>query len=141
MPNDYCRATLTDIGTEELAHWEILATMIFQCMRGASVEELKHAGLGGYYTMHNHGIYPADPNGVPFTTAYIQCTGDPIADLTEDLAAEQKARATYEHLMSLTDNPEILEPLRFLRQREIVHFQRFGECLQIVQGIRCNAPR
>ena len=138
MPDDRCRAMLTDIGTEEIGHWEMIAAMIFQCMRGASIEEIKCAGLDGYYTMHSRGLFPADPNGVPFTTAYIQCTGDPIADLTEDMAAEQKARATYEHLMTLTDNPEIIDPLRFLREREVVHFQRFGECLSIVQMLQCE---
>ena len=115
--------------------------MIYQCMRGASLEEIEAAGLLGYYTMHNHGVYPADPNGVPFTASYIQCTGDPIADLVEDLAAEQKARATYEHLMTLTDNPQLLNPLRFLREREIVHFQRFGECLEIVQALQSCETR
>lgn len=121
-----------------MAHWEMIAAMIFQCMKGAGLDEIRAAGLDGYYTMHSKGIFPADPNGVPFTAAYIQCTGDPIADLTEDMAAEQKARATYEHLMTLTDNPEILDPLRFLREREIVHFQRFGECLSIVQMLQCQ---
>ena len=139
MPDDRIRATLTDIGTEEMAHWEMIATMIHQCMKGASMEELTAAGLDGYYVLHNHGVFPADPNGIPFTSAYIQCTGDPIADLVEDMAAEQKARATYEHLMRLTDNPQLLEPLAFLREREIVHYQRFGECLEIVRGMQ-NAP-
>ena len=124
--------------TNELAHWEMLGTMIYQCMRGASMAELTAAGLAGYYTMHNHGVFPVNPDGVPFTASYIQCTGDPIADLTEDLAAEQKARATYEHLMNMTDNPDIIDPLRFLRQREVVHFQRFGECLMIVQEMQCQ---
>ena len=139
MPDDRVRATLTDIGTEEMAHWEMIATMIHQCMKGASMEELTAAGLDGYYVLHNHGVFPADPNGIPFTSAYIQCTGDPIADLVEDMAAEQKARATYEHLMRMTDNPQLLEPLAFLREREIVHYQRFGECLEIVRGMQ-NAP-
>lgn len=112
--------------------------MIYQCMRGASMAELTAAGLAGYYTMHNHGVFPVNPDGVPFTASYIQCTGDPIADLYEDLAAEQKARATYEHLMNMTDNPDIIDPLRFLRQREVVHFQRFGECLMIVQEMQCQ---
>lgn len=138
MPDDRVRATVNDIGTEELAHWEMLGVMISQCMRNASYEELEKAGLLGYYTLHSRGVFPADPNGVPFTTAYIQCTGDPITDLVEDLAAEQKARTTYEHLMTLTDNPEILAPLRFLREREIVHYQRFGECLEIVQSMIPN---
>ena len=141
MPDNRVRATCNDIGTEELAHWEMIGTMIYQCMRGASLEEIEAAGLLGYYTMHNHGVYPADPNGVPFTASYIQCTGDPIADLVEDLAAEQKARATYEHLMTLTDNPQLLNPLRFLREREIVHFQRFGECLEIVQALQSGETR
>ena len=120
MPDDRIRATLTDIGT----------------VQGASLEELTAAGLDGYYVMHSNGVFPADPNGVPFTTAYIACTGDPIADLSEDMAAEQKARATYEHLMNMTNNSQIIEPLYFLREREIVHYQRFGECLEIMQAIK-----
>lgn len=140
MPDDRVRATLTDIGTEEMAHWEMIAAMIHQCMQGASMEELTAAGLDGYYILHNHGVFPADPNGVPFTSAYIACTGDPIADLVEDMAAEQKARATYEHLMNMTDNAQIIEPLYFLREREIVHYQRFGECLEIVRGIVDGRP-
>ena len=136
MPDDRIRATLTDIGTEEIAHWEMIATMITQCMQGASAEELTAAGLDGYYVMHGTGVFPADPNGVPFTSAYIACTGDPIADLSEDMAAEQKARATYEHLMNMTNNSQIIEPLYFLREREIVHYQRFGECLEIMQAIK-----
>ncbi|MBR6006894.1 MAG: manganese catalase family protein [Clostridia bacterium] len=135
MPDDRVRATLNDIGTEELAHWEMIGVMILQSMRGASLQELEEAGLLGYYTLHNHGVFPADPNGIPFTTSYIQCTGDPIADITFDLAAEQGARATYEHLMNLTDNEEYLAPLRFLRAREIVHYQRFGECLNILHEL------
>lgn len=88
MPDDRIRATLNDIGTEEIAHWEMIGTMIHQCMQGATCEELKAAGLDGYYVVHSHGVFPADPNGVPFTTAYIQCTGDPIADISEDMAAD-----------------------------------------------------
>ena len=88
MPDDRCRATLNDIGTEELAHWEMLGTMIYQCMRGASYAQIDEAGMAGYYTMHSRGVFPADPNGVPFTTAYIACTGDPVADLHEDLASD-----------------------------------------------------
>ena len=139
MPDARCRATCNDIGTEELGHWEMIGTMILQCMRNASVKEIEAAGLAGYYTMHDHGVYPCDPNGVPFTAAYIQCTGDPVADITEDMAAEQKARATYEHLMTMTDDPALLNPLRFLREREIVHFQRFGECLNIVNELVGNS--
>lgn len=141
MPDDRCRATLNDIGTEEMAHWEMIGVMIRQCLQNADLNEIRAAGFDSYYTMHDHGVYPVNPDGVPFTVAYIQCTGDPIADLHEDLAAEQKARVTYENLMRLTDNPEILNPLRFLREREIVHFQRFGECLNIVQGLMSNRSR
>lgn len=141
MPDDRVRATLTDIGTEEMAHWEMIATMIHQCMKGASMEELTAAGLDGYYILHNHGIFPADPNGIPFTASYIQCTGDPITDITFDLAAEQGARATYEHLMNLTDSEEYLAPLRFLRAREIVHYQRFGECLNILKELFPNGDQ
>lgn len=148
MPDDRIRATLNDIGTEELAHWEMIGTMIHQCMQGATCEELKAAGLDGYYVVHSHGVFPVDPSGVPFTASYIQCTGDPIADISEDMAAEQKARATYEHLMNMTANEQVIEPLFFLREREIVHYQRFGECLDILQnmsaptcGCRCRTRR
>ncbi len=133
MPTGKTKALLNDIGTEELAHIEMVGTMIYQLMRGASIEEIKKAGLEGYYTQHDHGVYPADANGVPWTAAYIQSIGDPVTDLYEDLAAEQKARTTYEHLMNLTNDPDILRPLGFLWQREIVHFQRFGEALNEVQ--------
>lgn len=141
MPDDRVRATLNDIGTEELAHWEMIGVMILQSMRGASIKELEDAGLLGYYTLHNHGVFPADPNGIPFTASYIECTGDPIADITFDMAAEQGARATYEHLMNLTDNEDYLAPLRFLRAREIVHYQRFGECLNILNELFPNGDQ
>ena len=141
MPDDRVRATLNDIGTEELAHWEMIGVMILQSMRGASLKELEEAGLLGYYTLHNHGVFPADPNGIPFTASYIECTGDPIADITFDMAAEQGARATYEHLMNLTDNEDYLAPLRFLRAREIVHYQRFGECLNILNELFPNGDQ
>lgn len=139
MPDDRIRATLNDIGTEELAHWEMIGTMIHQCMQGATCEELKAAGLDGYYVVHSHGVFPVDPSGVPFTASYIQCTGDPIADISKDMAAEQKARATYEHLMNMTANEQVIEPLFFLREREIVHYQRFGECLDILQNLSAPA--
>ncbi len=135
MPDDRLRATLNDIGTEEIAHWEMIGTMIHQSVEGASLQELQAAGLAGYYTMHGRGLYPADPNGVPFTASYIQSTGDPLADIVEDLAAEQKARATYEHIMDQTDQEQYLAPLRFLRQREVVHFQRFSECMNILKEL------
>ncbi|MCH5279657.1 MAG: manganese catalase family protein [Christensenellaceae bacterium] len=141
MPDDRVRATLNDIGTEELSHWEMIGTMIHQSMRNATLAEIEAAGLLGYYTMHDHGVFPSDPNGVPFTASYIQCTGDPITDINEDLAAEQKARTTYEHLMNLTDCEQYLAPLRFLREREIVHYQRFGECLNILNELFPNGDQ
>ena len=107
--------------------------MVYQLCRGVPAKVLEKEGLGAYYSDHDHAVYPVSASGVPFTAAYIQSKGDPIADLTEDLAAEQKARATYENLINLADDPDVIDPLRFLREREIVHFQRFGEALRIVQ--------
>lgn len=127
MPDEVGMALLTDIGTEELAHVEMIATMTLQLMQGASVEELKEAGLSGTFSQHDHALFPSDANGVPFTTSYIETTGDYRADIESDMAAEQRARATYEHLMQLTNDPDVLAPLSFLRQREIVHYQRFKE--------------
>lgn len=134
MPDANSRAILNDIGTEELAHLEMVGTIVHQLTKGASIEEIEKAGLGAYYTDHGVDIYPQSASGVPFTAAYIACKGDSIANLQEDLAAEQKARATYEKLIDLCrDDPDVIDPLRFLRQREIVHFQRFGEALRNVQ--------
>lgn len=107
--------------------------MVHQLMKGASIEEIEKAGMGAYYSDHGKGIYPTSASGSPFTAAYIQSKGDPIVDLTEDLAAEQKARATYEYLITQADDPDVIEPLKFLREREVVHYQRFGEALRIVQ--------
>ena len=130
MIDERGKALLTDIGCEELGHVEMISTMIRQLIQDASVDELKAAGLDSYYTHHNKGIYPMDANGVPFTTAYIASTGNPIVDLQEDMAAEEKARATYENLMDLTSDESLLAPLFFLRQREIVHYNRFKELLE-----------
>ena len=127
------RATLNDIGTEELAHLEMVGAMVKQLTANATIEQIKAAGLDGYYSDHDKAVYPVSADGVPFTAAYIQSKGDPIADLVEDMAAEQKARATYEWLINLADDPDVIEPLKFLRQREVVHFQRFGETLRIVE--------
>lgn len=126
------KALLTDIGTEEMAHWEIVATMIYKLVKGVPPQKLREVGLGEHFAQHDHAVYPADAAGVPWTAAYIQATGDPITDLHEDMAAEQKARTTYEHLIQLTDDPGIKDTLRFLREREVVHFQRFGEALNDV---------
>ena len=134
MPDDKGKALLTDIGTEELAHVEMISAMIYQLLNGATLKELKEAGLESHYAEHGYGLYPTDSNGVPFTVSYFATTGDPLADLSEDMAAEQKARATYEKLIDLCrDNPDVLDPLRYLREREVVHFQRFGEALRGVQ--------
>ena len=127
MPDDKGKALLTDIGTEEIAHLEIIASMISSLMKGSSIEEIKEAGLGGFFAEHDGGLFPINPSGVPFTTAYIDTTGDFIADIESDMAAEQRARAVYEHLIDLTDDIDIIKPLSFLRQREIVHYQRFKE--------------
>ena len=129
MPDDKGKALLTDIGTEELAHVEMIQTMLSQLMKDATIDEIKKAGLDSHYAEHKKGLYPTDSNGVPFTVAYFATTGDPIADLEEDLAAEQKARAVYESLIDLTDDPDIIGPLLWLRQREVVHFNRFKNLL------------
>ena len=134
MPDQKSKAILNDIGTEELAHLEMVGTIVHQLTDGVSVEELEKVGLGAYYTDHGVDVYPQSAGGVPFTAAYIACKGDPVANLQEDLAAEQKARATYEKLIDLcADDPDVIDPLRFLREREVVHFQRFGEALNRVQ--------
>ena len=133
MPDDKGKALLTDLGTEELAHVEMICTMIYQLMKDATLEEIKKAGLESHYAEHGKALYPTDSNGVPFTVSYFATTGDPVADLSEDMAAEEKARAVYENLITLTDDPDVIGPLLFLRQREVVHFQRFGEALRIVQ--------
>ncbi|WP_378955746.1 manganese catalase family protein [Pelosinus sp. sgz500959] len=127
------KALLTDIGTEELAHMEMIAAMVYKLVDGATPKDYEEAGWGGQYAQHNHGLFWTDANGVPWCASYIACLGDPIADLTEDMAAEQKARVTYEHLIQLTDDPCVKDTLRFLWQREVVHFQRFGEMLNTVQ--------
>ena len=133
MPTNKAKALLTDIGTEELAHVEIMATMVHQIMENASIDEIKIAGLDGHYADHGKGLFYTDATGNPWTATYIQCKGDIITDLTEDMAAEQKARTTYQWLINLTDDVEIKNILAFLREREVVHFQRFGEALVDIQ--------
>ncbi len=127
MPDERGKALLTDIGTEELAHVEMISTMVYQLMKDATIDEIKAAGMDPHYAEHGLALYPTDANGVPFTVAYFATTGDPLADLSENMAAEQKARAVYENLIDLTDDPDVLAPLLWLRQREIVHYQRFNE--------------
>lgn len=127
------RIFATDVGTEELAHLEMVGTMVRQLVENASIDEIKRADLSGYYSDHDKGVYPVSASGVPFTAAALQCKGDPITDLYENMAAEQKARSTYEFLINLADDPDVIDPLKFLREREVIHFQRFGEALRIVE--------
>jgi spore coat protein JC len=129
MPTGRSKAILNDIGTEELAHMEIVASLVYNLIKDASIAEIKAAGLDGYYADHDKALYFVNGDGVPWVAQYIQSKGDPIADLYEDMAAEQKARATYEYLIQLSDDPGVTQTLQFLRQREVVHFQRFGETL------------
>ena len=133
MITPQAKATLNDIGTEELAHLEIIGAIVHQLTRDMTPEELKKSGLDAYYVDHGVGIYPANASGDPFTAAYLQSTGDPKVDLYENMAAEEKARITYEYIMRFIDDPDVMDPIRFLREREIVHFQRFGESLMYVQ--------
>ena len=127
MPDEKGYALLTDIGTEELGHVEIICTMLTQLTKGASIEELKEAGLSENYTMHGYSLFPTDPNGVQFTTMSISSTGNWRADLEGNMAAELRAKTEYEYLMNQTTNPDILAPLSFLRQREVVHYDRFKD--------------
>jgi len=132
MPIPQAKAALTDIGTEELAHMEIVAALVYNLIKDASINEIIRAGLDGYYADHDKGLYFVNASGMPWIAAYIQSKGDPIADIQEDLAAEQKARATYEYLIQLSDDPDVTDTLKFLWQREIVHFQRFAEILNLL---------
>ena len=127
MPDDEGKSLLTDIGTEELGHLEMICAIVYQLTKNASIDELKKAGLQSYYTEHGLALYPTDSNGVPFSAACFASLSDPVACLAENMAAEQKARAVYENLINQTNDPEILAPLSFLRQREIVHYARFKE--------------
>ncbi len=133
MPMPELKAILTDIGTEELAHLEMIGAIVHQLTRDLSEEDIKKGGFDAYFVDHTTGVYPASAAGVPFTAAYIQSKGDPITDLHEDLAAEQKARTTYDNILRFTDDPDVRDPIKFLRQREVVHYQRFGEALRRLQ--------
>lgn len=137
MPNDITKATCNDIGTEELGHLEMIGSIIYQLTRNLSTEQIKDSGFGDYFIDHDTAIWPGNASGSPWTAAYIQSKGDVIADLTEDMAAEQKARATYDNILKLCDDPDVADPIKFLRAREIVHFQRFGECLRTVTDLKC----
>lgn len=132
MPYDEVKAILTDIGTEELAHMEMVSAMVQQLTRELTPEQIKASGFDTYFVDHTAGVYPIAASGVPWTAAYIGVKGDVITDLHEDMGAEQKARTTYDNLLRLIDDPDIRDPLKFLREREIVHYQRFGEAMRIV---------
>lgn len=130
MPYDDVKGCLTDIGTEELAHLEMICAMVHQLTRNLTKEQIMQSGFDKYFVDHTAGVYPIAASSVPWDANSIQATGDIIADLHEDLAAEQKARLTYDNLLRLIDDPDVLDPLKFLREREIVHYQRFGELLR-----------
>ncbi len=127
MPDDKGRALLNDIATEELGHCEMIGTIFSQLVADATLEEMEAAGLGSYFTDHKKGVYPIDASGVPFNAMVFASTGNPLVDLSEDLAAEMKAKATYENLIDLATDEDLIAPLLFLRQREVVHFNRFKE--------------
>lgn len=133
-PNRMTAAVLNDVATEELAHLEMVSTIVHQLTRNLSMEEIENSGLGPYYIDHTVGVWPQAAGGVPFNACEFQSKGDPITDLFEDMAAEQKARSTYDNILRLCkDYPDVYEPIKFLREREIAHFQRFGESLGIVR--------
>ena len=133
MPDRRVAGLLNDVATEELAHLEMIGTIIRQLTKGLSAEELKQQGFDDYYVDHTGGVWMQAASGAPFTAAYFQSKGDPVTDLFEDLAAEQKARSTYDNILRVVTDPDVCEPIRFLRKREIVHFQRFGEALRGLQ--------
>ena len=135
MPCGELKGLLTDVGTEELGHLEIVGAMVHQLTRNLSCDDLTKAGFDAYFTDHSAGVYPTSAAGMAYTAAAMQSKGDPIADLHEDLAAEQKARVTYENLLRQCDDPDVIDVLRYLRQREIVHYQRFAEGLARVQEL------
>ncbi|MGI6039035.1 MAG: manganese catalase family protein [Clostridiales bacterium] len=132
MPYPELKGLLTDIGTEELGHFEMIGAIVHQLTRDMSIEEIKKAGFDTYFVDHTAGIYPQAASGTPWTAAFIQSKGDTITDLVEDMAAEQKARTTYDNILRMVDDPDVADPIKFLREREVVHFQRFGEGLRLV---------
>ncbi|MDD7719378.1 MAG: manganese catalase family protein [Eubacteriaceae bacterium] len=133
MPYKQVAGILTDIGTEEMAHFEMVAAIVHQLTRDMTIEQIKEAGFQEYFVDHTAGVYAQAAAGFPFDALCFASKGDAITDLTEDMAAEQKARTTYDNILRMVDDPDVIDPIRFLRQREIVHFQRFGEALRIIQ--------
>ena len=133
MPFKQCIATLSDIGTEELAHMEMICAIVHQLTRNLTIEQIKESGFDTYFVDHTTGLYLQAAAGFPFDALCFASKGDAITDLVEDMAAEQKARTTYDNILRMVDDPDVIEPIRFLREREVVHFQRFGEALRVVQ--------
>ncbi len=131
MPDPRLQGLLTDIGVEELGHLEMIGTLVYQLTRNLSNEDVRKGGFDAYFVDHTTGVYPSSAAGVPFTAAYLQSKGDIITDLHENMAAEQKARTTYDNILRLVDDPDVCDVIRFLRAREVVHYQRFGEGLRI----------
>ncbi len=134
MPYKEVIGILTDVGTEELAHLEMVSAILYQLTKGLSTDEIKRSGLDTYFVDHTSGVYPIAASGVPFDMKYVGVKGDIIADLNEDLAAEQKARVTYDNILRLVDDPDVRDPIKYLREREIVHYQRFGETKRAVSS-------
>ncbi|WP_343208110.1 manganese catalase family protein [Anaerolentibacter hominis] len=134
MPYRDVAGVLTDIGTEELAHMEMISAIVYQLTKNLTPEEIKGTSFANYYVDHTTGLWPQAAGGIPFNACEFQSKGDAITDLHEDLAAEQKARTTYDNILRLVDDPEVCDPIRFLRERELVHYQRFGESLRLVQS-------
>lgn len=132
VPYPEVKAILTDIGTEELSHLEMVGSIVYQLTKNMTVDEIKAAGFDQYFVDHTAGVYPSSAAGVPYSAASMQVKGDAITDIHEDLAAEQKARVTYDNILRFCDDPDVIDPIRFLREREIVHYQRFGEALRII---------
>ncbi len=133
MKDDMAKGLLTDIGTEELAHLEMVGTLVHQLSKNLTTTQIENSPMAVYYVDHAKGVYPTAAAGNPWKAEYIGVKGDPIADLVEDLAAEQKARVTYDNILKMCDDPDVARVIKFLREREVVHFQRFGECLNRVQ--------
>lgn len=131
MPYPELKGLLTDVGVEELGHLEMIGAIVYQLTRNLTIDEIKKAGFDAYFTDHTTGVYPTAASGAPYSAFSMQVKGDVIADLHEDLAAEQKARVTYDNLLRLIDDPDVRDPIKFLREREVVHYQRFGEGLRI----------
>ena len=133
MPYGEVVGILTDVGTEELAHMEMICAIVYQLTKGLTEQEIKDGGFSDYFVDHTTGLYPIAASGTPFSASTFQSTGDAIADLNEDLAAEQKARVTYDNILRFCDDRDVADPIRFLREREIVHYQRFGDALRVVR--------